>query len=132
MRRVCIYGMGRNGILLYSQLREQKVIVDCFIDNDSSKEGIVFDGISCYTINDFVISGLDVNEKIIVSVKKNDHIVENLKKIGCDNVILWDEVDEYLHSTSKAISDNDVIMNIKKKIYDNHTRMELWKIFDEL
>lgn len=81
-----IFGAGRNGRKLLSELRSKGITVIAFIDNDKGKQDMSVDGLVCIGAEEAVKRG--AQESIILISPENDGpIREQLEKMGFGRLI---------------------------------------------
>ena len=80
---IYIFGAGKNGEALLSELQEKKVT---FIDNDSKKQNSTICGVECINIDEAIRRGAQ-NSLVLISANKSKEIEEQLKNLKFYNVI---------------------------------------------
>ena len=76
-KKIYIFGAGKRGKFVLSKLRELGVVVEGFIDNDSTKQGII-DNVKCFSLDEIVVDSEDII--IIISPKERGEKVNQVKE----------------------------------------------------
>lgn len=95
---IYVFGAGRIGRRLVSQLQLRDFKVDGIIDNSAEKQGKYIENLVCYKLND-----IGKEERIIVAVKENKSILQQLQQEGYRNITdKYLDILKYLEQTPVA------------------------------
>lgn len=155
---IFIYGMGRNGNELLSQLNNRKVEISAFIDNDKNKQKKKDIYPECISIDEAIKRGAR-DSIILVSLNEGDKIEKELKEqqfkyVYC--VSKWIRKNKYFNPSCLELSDYipfnhyespypDIIKvhNFEEKLFDKnkkvldinfnmHRQIELFKMMENI
>ncbi len=92
--KIYIFGAGRNGNELYTQLITRGIHIEGFIDNAEEKWNQTLKGIRIESLESVVkYTG---NKKIIISINSPDVLIAQLEKVNITNYLTKRELDDYL------------------------------------
>jgi glycosyltransferase involved in cell wall biosynthesis len=93
--KLYLFGAGYYGKSMARKLRDYEIIPEGIIDNDKSKHGTVIENIRCCGIED-IDKAVD-RVLVIISVSGDiESIREQLNRHGFNNVLTYQQVDQYL------------------------------------
>ena len=92
--KIYIFGAGKNGTGLYTQLITRGIHIEGFIDNAEEKWNQTLKGIRIESLESVVkYTG---NKKIIISINSPEILIEQLEKENITNYLTKRELDDYL------------------------------------
>ena len=110
-----IYGMGKRGIQLYLDFKNNDIAVKAFIDADPKKQLRGFDKVSCISIEEYKKSKSDENQ-VIVAID-NPTVTNELALHGID-AIYYKDLDLKLNRKCSPIDTTDAVKEMYNMFYE--------------
>lgn len=92
--KLAIFGAGCRGKILLKTLLAYEIPVDCFIDNNINKIGMLIDGIYCRSFKDYAKSKDEY--LVIVAIMEGYEVIRQLEAINALNILTLRQVNDIL------------------------------------